>query len=89
MNKSELVEIVSERGKMTKKKAEDVLTQYKLAFVRTKNVNMGKAFFYNTDESFIVKVPAGEERHWVDVLQKEPDVFDLGAHYDEKVVTLD
>ena len=69
--------------------AEELLSRFKLSFIRTKNVNMGKGFFYETGENFIIKVPAGKEKHWIHELESESTVKQAAYHNDPTKVILD
>ena len=45
--------------------AEYLLKRFKLSFIKTDSVNMGRDFALDTGEKFIVKVPEGKEMKWI------------------------
>ncbi|MBI4396587.1 MAG: hypothetical protein HY548_05795 [Elusimicrobia bacterium] len=66
-----------------------VLSKFGLKFAKTNNVNMGKVFFNETGERFIVKVPEGQEGKWIESLSKENGVYGAGPHYNPAVIHID
>ena len=69
--------------------AEAILSKYNLSYIKTKNVNLGKIFFYETEEKFIIKVPEGKEDYWMDVLNKEEKVYGAYPHPDPAKALVD
>ena len=69
--------------------AEILLKSNKLEFLKTDDVNMGKKFFYETDERYVVKVPVGKETYWVEKLRKEKIVKDAYYHNDPSKILVD
>ena len=69
--------------------AEIFLRKSKLEFLKTDDVNMGKKFFYETGEIYIVYVPAGKEKYWVVQLRKAKIVKDAYFHIDPSKILVD
>ena len=70
-----------EKG-VSQEKAENILSKYKLEFEKRDNLNMGKVFFYETGEKYLIKVPKGAESKWIDKLNEEETIKKVGIHRD-------
>ena len=70
-----------EKG-VSQKEAEDILVKYKIKFEKRDDLNMGKHFFYTTGEKFLIKVPKGQEKIWIEKLSKEKAIKEVGIHRD-------
>jgi len=91
-DRSEIIEgevVVGFEKGVSQTDAEALLSKYNLEFIRTGDVNMGKAFFYETGEKFIVKVSKGKEEYWMDKLEKERTVKKTGFHVDPTKMLID
>ena len=69
--------------------AEEILKSLNLKYRRTKNLNMGKRFFYKTGEKFLVRVPDGEELIWLEKLNKIPEIEATGLSVDPRRARID
>ena len=69
--------------------AEEILKSLNLKYRRTKNLNMGKRFFYKTGEKFLVRVPDGEELIWLEKLNKIPEIEATGLSVDPRKALID
>jgi len=74
---------------ITQAQAEAVLQGMGLTFDRTRNVNMGMKFFAETGETFLVKVPEGEESAWMEKFSKIPGVKGTGSYLDPNKIQVD
>lgn len=70
-------------------KAEEILNNLELKFYRTKDVNRGMKFFEETGETFLVRVPDGQEQIWLDKITKIPEVKDTSRYVDPEKVLVD
>lgn len=69
--------------------AEQLIKSYGLRFLKTDDVNMGKKFFYETGERYIVYVPPGAEEEWLEKFKRSKIVVQVGCHPDSKKVFVD
>lgn len=70
-------------------KTEEILNNLGLKFYRTKDVNRGMKFFEETGETFLVRVPEGQEQIWLDKITKIPEVKDTSRYVDPEKVLVD
>jgi len=81
--------VVGFEKNISQEEAEAILSQYNLVYTKTIDVNLGKIFFYETGEKFIIKVPEGKENYWIDILNKEEGVYGASQHPDPRKILVD
>ena len=67
--------VVTFKNDIPNESAGQLLRSYGLNYIKTDDVNLGKAFFYeNRGKTYLVKVPVGKEKYWIEKLKNEKSV---------------
>lgn len=81
--------VVGFKKGVTQARAEEILKNYSIKYERTNDVNMGKRFYYETGEKFLVIVPEGEEQIRLEKFRKMQEVKAAGHYPDPDKILVD
>lgn len=78
-----------EKG-VSREEAEKILSKYKLKIGNSGHpINLGRWFFYETGEKFIIQVPEGKEDYWIKKLKREKKIKHVSTHADDNKIMVD
>lgn len=74
---------------ISKEEAEIFLKAFNFKFENTLQINLGKEFFYQSGEKYIVIVPIGEENMWAKRFTADDRVYQASLHPNDEKMLLD